>query len=152
MPVEYLQPDGMHHNPAFSQAILLPAGARTLIIGGQNAVDANGQLVGKGDIGAQTAKALENLQLCLKAAGATLEQLVQVLRVAQDGVVAHLLAGAGHVVADGGGVVALGQVGRQFQRHRQALAQALERADEHRPLDRGDREPRADRALVLACG
>ena len=78
MPVQYIQPEGMHLNPAFTQAILLPAGARTLLIGGQNAVDANGQIVGKGDLGAQTAKALENLQACLKAAGATLEQLVQV--------------------------------------------------------------------------
>jgi enamine deaminase RidA (YjgF/YER057c/UK114 family) len=78
MPVQHLNPAGMHHNPAFSQAILLPAGARTLIIGGQNAVDADGQIVGQGDLAAQTAKALENLQLCLKAAGATLEQLIQV--------------------------------------------------------------------------
>lgn len=76
--VDYINPQGMHHNPAFSQAILIPAGARTLLIGGQNAVDADGQVVGKGDIGAQTVKALSNLQLCLTAAGATLEQLVQV--------------------------------------------------------------------------
>lgn len=78
MPIEHINPQGMHRNPAFSQAILLPAGARMLIIGGQNAVDAAGEVVGKGDPGAQTAKALDNLQLCLRAAGATLEQLVQV--------------------------------------------------------------------------
>ena len=78
MAIEHINPEGMHRNPAFTQAILVPAGARTLIIGGQNAVDANGLIVGKGDIGAQTVKALENLQLCLKAAGATLEHLVQV--------------------------------------------------------------------------
>ena len=76
--VEHINPQGMHHNPAFTQAILIPAGARTLLIGGQNAVDADGQIVGKGDLGAQTAKALSNLQLCLQAAGATLDQLVQV--------------------------------------------------------------------------
>jgi enamine deaminase RidA (YjgF/YER057c/UK114 family) len=34
--------------------------------------------VGKGDIGAQTEKALANLQLVLKAAGGSLEHLVQV--------------------------------------------------------------------------
>lgn len=78
MSVQHLQPAGMHHNPAFTQAILIPAGARTLLIGGQNAVGPDGQVVGKGDLGAQTARALENLQLCLEAAGATLEQLVQV--------------------------------------------------------------------------
>lgn len=78
MPVAHINPAAMHSNSAFSQAILIPAGARTLLIGGQNAVGADGQVVGKGDLGAQTAKALENLQLCLKTAGATLEQLVQV--------------------------------------------------------------------------
>jgi len=78
MEIEHINPPGMHSNPAFTQAILLPAGARTLIIGGQNAVDAQGQIVGRGDLAAQTAKALDNLQLCLKAAGGTLEQLVQV--------------------------------------------------------------------------
>jgi hypothetical protein len=26
MPVQHLKPEGMHHNPAFTQAILLPAG------------------------------------------------------------------------------------------------------------------------------
>ena len=55
--VEHINPQGMHHNPAFTQAILIPAGARTLLIGGQNAVDVDGQIVGKGDLGAQTAKA-----------------------------------------------------------------------------------------------
>jgi enamine deaminase RidA (YjgF/YER057c/UK114 family) len=78
MAIQHINPAGMHANPAFTQAILLPAGARTLIIGGQNAVGADGQIVGKGDLGAQTRKALENLQLCLDAAGAKLEQLVQV--------------------------------------------------------------------------
>ncbi len=78
MQIEHLNPQGMHHNPAFTQAILIPAGARTLLIGGQNAVGADGQVVGKGDLGAQAKEALDNLQLCLAAAGATLEQLVQV--------------------------------------------------------------------------
>src|SRR3982751_4163235 len=78
MPVEHLKPEGMHLNPAFSQALIIPAGARALISGAQNAVGKDGKIVGKGDLGAQTTKALENLQLCLKAAGATLEQLVQV--------------------------------------------------------------------------
>ncbi len=76
--VEHVNPGGMHRNAAFSQAILVPGGARLLIIGGQNAVDADGRIVGKGDLGAQTAKALENLQLCLGAAGGTVDQLVQV--------------------------------------------------------------------------
>ncbi len=66
MPVDYLKPKGMHHNPAFTQALVVPAGSRLVLIGGQNAVDDKGQLV-DGDLGAQTAKALENLKLFLDA-------------------------------------------------------------------------------------
>ncbi len=38
MPIVHLNPEGLHHNPSFSQAIIVPAGARTLVTGGQNAV------------------------------------------------------------------------------------------------------------------
>jgi enamine deaminase RidA (YjgF/YER057c/UK114 family) len=77
MPVDYLKPKGMHQNPAFTQALILPAGARLLLIGGQNSVDKDGMLV-DGDLGEQTAKALENLKLCLDAAGAGIDDIVKV--------------------------------------------------------------------------
>lgn len=78
MTIEHLNPAGMYRSPVFSQGIILPAGARLLLIGGQNAVDANGQIVGKGDVAAQAKKALSNMQLVLAAAGAGLEDLVKV--------------------------------------------------------------------------
>ncbi|MHA6690104.1 RidA family protein [Devosia sp. A449] len=78
MSIEHLNPAGMYRSPVFSQGIILPAGARLLLIGGQNAVDANGQIVGKGDVAAQAQKALSNMQLVLAAAGAGLEDLVKV--------------------------------------------------------------------------
>jgi enamine deaminase RidA (YjgF/YER057c/UK114 family) len=83
--VEYINPKSMHANPAYTQAVILPAGARTMLIGGQNAVAGDGSIVGKGDLGAQTAQALENLQACLAEAGAGVEHLVQVtLYIAGD--------------------------------------------------------------------
>ncbi|RYE10910.1 MAG: RidA family protein [Hyphomicrobiales bacterium] len=78
MPVEYLKPHGLHDNPAFTQALVIPPGARLVVIGGQNGVDANGQIVAPGDLGLQTARALGNLQLCLAAAGAKIEDLVKI--------------------------------------------------------------------------
>lgn len=78
MSVERINPDGMHKNPAFSQMVLLPAGARTAIIGGQNAVNAEGEIVGKGDLAKQTEQALKNLVTCLEAVDAGVEDLVQV--------------------------------------------------------------------------
>ena len=85
MPVDYLKPKGMHQNPAYTQALVIPAGARLLVIGGQNSVDDKGNIVHKGDLGAQSAKALENLQLCLEAAGAGIEDLVKItIHIAGD--------------------------------------------------------------------
>jgi enamine deaminase RidA (YjgF/YER057c/UK114 family) len=77
MAVDYLKPKGMHQNPAFTQALVVPAGSRLLMIGGQNAVNEAGELV-PGDLSAQTGKALQNLKLCLEAAGAGVDDLVKV--------------------------------------------------------------------------
>ena len=77
MTLQHINPDGMLKSPAFSQGIVVPAGARTLLIGGQSGVDEQGQLVGN-DLGAQTAKAVDNLIKVLEAAGGSLEDLVRV--------------------------------------------------------------------------
>jgi enamine deaminase RidA (YjgF/YER057c/UK114 family) len=98
--LEYINPEGMHKNPAFSQGIIIPAGARTLIIGGQNAVNAKGEVVGKGDIAAQTTQAVDNLIKVLEAAGGKLENLVRVgLLIRQD---ADVKAGFGAWMARAG--------------------------------------------------
>ncbi|MCB1502777.1 MAG: RidA family protein [Bauldia sp.] len=78
MPVERINPEGIHRNSAYSQMVILPAGVRTAIIGGQNAVDKDGNVVGKGDIARQTEQALRNLVTCLAAVDAGVEDLVQV--------------------------------------------------------------------------
>lgn len=86
MPIEYIKPEGMHHNPAFSQGIVIPATARLLLVGGQNAVNAAGEVVGKGDIAKQTEQALANMLKVIDAAGGKLENLVKVTLVIQHGV------------------------------------------------------------------
>jgi enamine deaminase RidA (YjgF/YER057c/UK114 family) len=89
MPIQYIRPEGMHLNPAFSQGIVIPAGARTLLVGGQNAVDAGGQIVGQGDLGRQTAQALANMMRVINAAGASLDNLVKVTLIVRDGIPLH---------------------------------------------------------------
>ena len=84
MSVEYINPDGMHKSPVFSQGIILPANARLLLIGGQNGVNENGEIVGKGDVVAQTRQALDNLQKVLAAAGGRLEDLVKTTIIMQQ--------------------------------------------------------------------
>jgi len=76
--LEFINPPDMFSNPAYSQAVIIPAGARTMLIGGQNAVAKDGSIVGVGDLAAQSAKAIDNLKSCLAAAGADVTNLVQV--------------------------------------------------------------------------
>jgi enamine deaminase RidA (YjgF/YER057c/UK114 family) len=75
-PVEHLNPAGMHRNPAFSQAVVITGTHRTVYVGGQNAVDAAGNIVGD-DIAAQTRQAFANLKQALEAAGAGIEHVVK---------------------------------------------------------------------------
>lgn len=75
--VRHLNPEGLHHNPAFTQAVVVEAGARMVFVGGQNAVAADGTIVGKGDLKAQSRQAYANLQTALAAAGATLQDVIK---------------------------------------------------------------------------
>lgn len=50
----------------------------TIYVSGQASLDANGNLVGRGDVVAQTRQTLENMKTVLAAAGATLDDVVKV--------------------------------------------------------------------------
>lgn len=75
--VEYLSPDGLPKNPAYSNVIVVTGAVKTVYVGGQNPVDASGQIVGKGDIRAQTEQVMENIQTALAAGGARLEHVIK---------------------------------------------------------------------------
>lgn len=77
MDVKYLNPETMHHNPAFTQGITVTGAVKTVYIGGQNAVNAVGEIVGKGDLKKQTEQIFINIQHVLDAAGAKLENIVK---------------------------------------------------------------------------
>lgn len=81
-----LRPEGLVRSPAFSHVAVVPPGATTIYVGGQNAVDATGALVGEGDVAAQSARALQNVATALAAAGATLRDVVQWTVLFVDGV------------------------------------------------------------------
>jgi enamine deaminase RidA (YjgF/YER057c/UK114 family) len=75
--VQYLNPEGLHKNSAYTQAVAVSGNVTTIYVGGQNAVDASGNIVGKGDLGAQTVQALRNLETALAAGGAGLQHVVK---------------------------------------------------------------------------
>src|SRR5215218_10645546 len=48
--VSYVDPEGLHKNPAFTNVVVVEGPVRTVHVGGQNAVDSSGNVVGKGDV------------------------------------------------------------------------------------------------------
>lgn len=75
--IERINPEGLMQNPAFSQMVVTRGAGTTIYIGGQNAVNAKGEPVGKGDIALQTEQALQNLKIALEAVGATFANIVK---------------------------------------------------------------------------
>jgi enamine deaminase RidA (YjgF/YER057c/UK114 family) len=48
MSMRHINPKGLHRSPAFSQAVVVEQPTKTIYIGGQNGVDADGKVVGPG--------------------------------------------------------------------------------------------------------
>jgi len=75
MDVRHINPDGLHRSPAFSQAVVVEQPTKTIYIGGQNGVDANGKVVGP-TVGEQSRQAFRNLATILESEGASLSNIV----------------------------------------------------------------------------
>lgn len=75
MTTRHINPEGMLRSPAFSQAVVVEQPAKTIYIGGQNGVDADGKVVGP-TVGEQSLQALRNVQTILESEGATLADIV----------------------------------------------------------------------------
>jgi enamine deaminase RidA (YjgF/YER057c/UK114 family) len=75
--VRHVNPDTRPVNPAFTNAVVVTGPVRTVYIGGQDAVNASGEIVGKGDIRQQVRQVFVKLEGALKAAGGGLEHVVQ---------------------------------------------------------------------------
>jgi enamine deaminase RidA (YjgF/YER057c/UK114 family) len=75
MTTRHINPDGLHHSPAFSQAVVVEKPTKTIYIGGQNGVGVDGKVVGP-TVGEQTGQVLRNLSTILESEGATLSNIV----------------------------------------------------------------------------
>lgn len=76
MATKVIQPKSLSDpRPRYSQGILAEGG-RLLFVAGQTASDKDNNVVGKGDIEAQTEQVFKNLSAVLKEAGGTLDNLV----------------------------------------------------------------------------
>jgi enamine deaminase RidA (YjgF/YER057c/UK114 family) len=82
--VRHIDPPGLHKSPAFSQAVVVESPAKTIYVGGQNGVDAEGRVVGD-TLAAQSRQAFANLATILESEGAALRNVVAWTIVAAEG-------------------------------------------------------------------
>jgi enamine deaminase RidA (YjgF/YER057c/UK114 family) len=73
----HINPAGLFRSPAFSQVVTTQGSGKTIYICGQNAVNEQADLVGKGDLAAQTRQVMQNLEMALKYCGAGFADLVK---------------------------------------------------------------------------
>ena len=75
MPKEVIAPSDVLPSITFSQAIKM---GNTIFVSGQTAIDAEGRIVGGGDVARQTEETFENIKRILEAAGASLSDVVKI--------------------------------------------------------------------------
>jgi enamine deaminase RidA (YjgF/YER057c/UK114 family) len=75
--VDYINPSGLQKPRGYTQVVSVSGPHRTIYVGGQDAVNEKGELVGKGSLKAQTEQILGNIEIALAAADAKLENLIK---------------------------------------------------------------------------
>ena len=96
MEITLAQPEGLVVSPAFSHVAVVPPGATTIYVGGQNGVDATGAVVST-EAGEQSLRAVENARIALESTGAGLDDVISwTVLIHQD---ADLRAAYGAVAA-----------------------------------------------------
>ncbi|MBI4640759.1 MAG: RidA family protein [Candidatus Tectomicrobia bacterium] len=75
MPKQVIQPQGLPKPPTYSHVV---KAGNTVYFAGQVAQDAQGNLVGVGDVEAQAVRVFENLKLALASVNATFGDLVKI--------------------------------------------------------------------------
>ena len=77
--IEFINPEELLKNPAFSQIAITKGTGDTIYIGGQNAINKDLEIVGKGDIAKQTEYILKNIEVALRASKAELDDLFKLV-------------------------------------------------------------------------
>lgn len=77
MEIKHINPENMAKPRGYSQAISVSGNHKTIYIGGQNAIDENGALVGKNNLKQQTEQVLINIGKILKDADASFENIIK---------------------------------------------------------------------------
>lgn len=79
-----IEPGTVHKPPiSYSHAIVVEGG-KMIFVSGQCSLDEKGEIVGPGDMRAQTRQCLENLKMVLESCGATMRDVVKTTVFAID--------------------------------------------------------------------
>jgi enamine deaminase RidA (YjgF/YER057c/UK114 family) len=77
MKKQYMNPKELNAPRFYSHAVSVEGAAKIVYVSGQVSWDASGNVVGKGDMRAQTEQVFKNLSAALKAAGAGWDDVVK---------------------------------------------------------------------------
>ena len=77
-PLTFVQPEGWKAPKGYANGVIAPAGARLVFVAGQIAWNADQELVGRDDFGAQFRQAIANVVAVVETAGGKAEHLTQV--------------------------------------------------------------------------
>jgi enamine deaminase RidA (YjgF/YER057c/UK114 family) len=77
MEITAINPQTLAHPRGYSQMVTVSGARKTVYIGGQDAIDKDGRLVGEGDLAKQTEQALTNIENALAAINCTIENVVK---------------------------------------------------------------------------
>jgi reactive intermediate/imine deaminase len=75
--MQHINPPSLSKPTGYTH-VVVATGGRTVYISGQIALNAAGELVGKGDLKAQSTQVFENLKAALAAAGATFDDVTKI--------------------------------------------------------------------------
>lgn len=75
--VRHINPPSMNKPFGYTQVVEVTGPGRMVFIAGQTSVDNTGNVVGAGDLAAQTRQVFENLKAALTAVGADFSQIVK---------------------------------------------------------------------------
>lgn len=82
--ISRMSPDGLAPGNGYSHVVSVDVPGRLVVVSGQVALDAEGRLVGPGDLGAQARQVFANLAAALAAAGAGWEHVVKLSYFVRD--------------------------------------------------------------------
>jgi len=77
MQVSFVNPDTVHRPTGYTHVVSVEGPGKILYVSGQIARNQKGEIVGVGDLEAQTRQTFENLSSVLKSMGATLADVVK---------------------------------------------------------------------------